>query len=187
MADEGDKGKGKGKASGTNNVSDAQRNAEGTSTSRSGASGAAQSLASALRTTMASSQLGSLMANASGGKAEFAPRGGSSGDLKDWLVQDLRSSSSSSAAVGGTGVGGAGVSSFRSAPTQAAAQSAEQAKMFDDFQQGLTLDQRGQATSAEAAFKPQDGLLRMVAALLEHKLSIRLGKEVRRAQDNVLE
>ncbi|SPO32104.1 uncharacterized protein UTRI_02661 [Ustilago trichophora] len=113
------------------------------STSGSGASTAAQTLASALRTTMASSQLGSLMASASGGKAEFAGTaaagGGSGGDLRDWLVQDLRSSSAGSGAAGAArNVGG--TKTFRSAEQSGAEAQQRDQKLFNDFQRGLSLE-----------------------------------------------
>ncbi|SPO25225.1 uncharacterized protein UTRI_02661_B [Ustilago trichophora] len=139
-----DESKGKGKAAAQRDDDNAGTN-QPTSSSSSGnaASTAAQTLASALRTTMASSQLGSLMASASGGKADFvgtaAGGGGPGGELRDWLVQDLRSSPASSDATWAAGnVGGKRM--FRSAEQSGVEAQQRDQKLFDDFQQGLSLN-----------------------------------------------
>ncbi|KAJ1028230.1 hypothetical protein NDA13_003674 [Ustilago tritici] len=117
------------------------------------ASNAAQTLASALRTTMASSQLGSLMQPASGGKAEFQGQDsiGETEELRDWLVQDLQSggTSSSSSNV----LAGAGAQTFRTtrAPER------EQQEIFQNFERGMSLSD---AKQGEPGFKPSDGLTR---------------------------
>ncbi|KAF6767417.1 hypothetical protein PSEUBRA_004743 [Kalmanozyma brasiliensis GHG001] len=117
MADE--KGKGKSKAGSTDDAS----------TSGSGSS-AAQTLASTLRSSLAASQLSSVMAGASGGKAEFQPSTGG-GELRDWLVQDLRSSSTS-AGVGSSARSGGG---FRTQTSEGRGEG-----MFEEFERGLSLN-----------------------------------------------
>lgn len=150
MADES---KGKGKAT---TSSSTPRNADGatqprsTSSDAGGASSAAQSLTSALRSTMASNQLSSLMQSVSGGKAEFAPSGSSAnGELRDWLVQDLRSSSTGSTSPTVQGKAGRG---FRSAPLQAGGEGQE--GMYSDFERGLTLND---AAAGASHFRPDVG------------------------------
>ena len=139
MTDE-DKGKGKGKA----HPSQPPRAAEddGTSASQVGTGrSAALTLSSALRTTMASAQLGSLVQTAAGGKADFQSLGGGK-DLREWLVEDLRASSTaSSSATSGGQVGRIEGKAFRSSKSQAE-QDLEQTDLFKDFERGLVLDNR---------------------------------------------
>lgn len=99
------------------------------------------------------------MQSASGGKAEFQGQGtGTSGDLRDWLVQDLRSTSS---AAGGSsiGAGGSGRQTFRTAAGQS---QQEQQGMFQDFERGLDLSD---ARRTQMDFKPSDGLGQSTANL----------------------
>ncbi|TKY87681.1 hypothetical protein EX895_003262 [Sporisorium graminicola] len=141
-----DDSKGKGKAtvpSSSSTTAATSASAEGPqptpSTGNNGGAGkAAQTLASALRTSMASSQLGSLMQSVSGGKEGFqAPStsAGGGGELRDWLVQDMRSAAPAASTAS---AGGSGLSGFRSAGI-ATDRQREGEKMFDNFQRGLTL------------------------------------------------
>ncbi|SNX83679.1 uncharacterized protein MEPE_02386 [Melanopsichium pennsylvanicum] len=149
-----DNSKGKGKAPSSSQPSSNRDEQERASSNRGGVSSTSQSLASSLRSSMAASQLGSLMQGISGGKAEFQPSGGSSGtELRDWLVQDLRGASGGSPQA---------LNATSRSHTQAFRTSAgldiEQDKLFDDFSQGLVLDKTS-GQSEQADFRIQQDLL----------------------------
>lgn len=153
MADE-QSGKGKGKAPAREGDASRSNETRTSSGSGDGVSNAALSLASALRSSMASSQLGSLMQSASGGKTEFAQGGSGNADLREWLVSDLRAGANASSVGSTTSV--PAKPSFRSTSQGASADGAETEHMFREFERGLTLDQsalRAGPTGEDAALQ----------------------------------
>jgi hypothetical protein len=103
---------------------------------------------------MASTQLGSLMQSASGGKTEFAQGGSGNADLREWLVSDLRAGANASSAGSTTNV--PAKPSFRSTSQGASADGAETEHMFREFERGLALDQsalRAGPTGEDAALQ----------------------------------
>ncbi|CBQ70914.1 conserved hypothetical protein [Sporisorium reilianum SRZ2] len=150
MADESNgKGKGKASAAASSSAADGSQGAQSTPSSTGGGVGggaakAAQTLSSALRSSMASSQLASVMQNSSGKEGFQVPSTGGGAELRDWLVQDLRSAAPAAASGSASSAGASRVGGFRS---NAGDRGAEGEKMFDDFQRGLAL---GDAPRQEA-------------------------------------
>ena len=145
MADES---KGKGKAPARSSGRDEEQDARSDQATRSNST--AQSLAAALRTTMASSQLSSVMQTIGASGKHDPQRFGSSsaersGELRDWLVQDLRSSPTAADST----VESSRTGTFRSSASGVGEASAEAEKMFEHFQRGLMLNEGSSETAAK--------------------------------------
>ena len=145
MADES---KGKGKAPARSSGRDEEQDARSDQATRSNST--AQSLAAALRTTMASSQLSSVMQTIGASGKHDPQRFGSSsaersGELRDWLVQDLRSSPTAADST----VESSRTGTFRSSASGVEEASAEAEKMFEHFQRGLMLNEGSSETAAK--------------------------------------